>query len=337
MAITTDSTTYVADQRIECEWTQAHDRWLAQFAPATQRAYAAAYNDWRRNVQRPPWLATSADVVTWIEEMRGRGLAAASINQRLGAVSSLYAFVIRDRQMDDAGVERCLFTDARGNPRANPFRANSVRRARGRKVRDTRPLSKDQLRAMRDGINPDTRTGARDLALFECYLRTGRRLSEIARLRWSDIDPDSGTFEWSGKGGKQGRRTFPRVALAAVVAYLQADNRWPCDPQGYIFVALMDHGTRNFVPEGGAGGHLSPGQIGRVIKKIARHAGLGNDVHAHQLRHSFAFYLYEATKNPRLVQESLDHKYLTTTMVYLEGLGEPEDRVSEPLEAALGF
>lgn len=333
MAITTDSTTYVADQKIECEWTQVHDRWLAQFAPATQRAYAAAYNDWRRNVQRPPWLATSADVVTWIEEMRGRGLAAASINQRLGAVSSLYSFVIRD---DDGAAS--IFVDARGNARQNPFLSNNVRRMKRRGGKKARPLSREQLKAMRDAINPDTRTGARDMALFECYLRTGRRLAEIARLRWCDIDVEHGTFEWTGKGGKRATQAFPIEAYNAVVTYLQIDDRWPVDDCSmYVFQPLATHGVANLT-SGEGQGHVSPGQIGRVIKKLAKRAGLDpRVVHVHLIRHSFAHYLYDQTKDLRLVQVTLGHSDPRTTQIYLNGMQATEDNVSQPLRAALGF
>lgn len=337
MAESPDSTTE-AQTIQQGRWQEAYARWLDSFTPATQRAYAAAHREWCEGLSRPPWLATSADVVTWIEAMRARGLAPASINQRLGAVSSLYSFVIRDRVVDDDGTEHCLLVDARGQPRANPFLSTHVRRARGRKARPAKPLSREQLKAMRDAINPDTRTGARDLALFECYLRTGRRLSEIARLRWCDIDPDTGAFHWTGKGGKSGEQVLPPETMAAIVAYLQADDRWPvCDPQMYVFQPLATHGTANLTDSAGPG-HVSPGQIGRVIKKLAKRAGLDpRQVHVHLIRHSFASYLYDATKDVRLVQQQLGHVYVSTTQTYLEGLGTPEDNVSRPLKAALGF
>lgn len=319
-----------SDSTIEISWTAACDRWLRQYAPATQRAYAAAYHTWHEGLSRPPWLATSADVVSWIETMREHGLAAASINQRLGAMSSLYTCIIRG----DEG----LFVDARGNPRTNPFLSPAVRRARGRKARPVKPLSREQLKAMRDAINPDTRTGARDLALFECYLRTGRRLSEIIRLRWGDIDPDTGVFRWAGKGGKGGEQVLPAPTLAAIVSYLKADDRWPVtDPDMYVFQPLATHGVANLTDSAGQG-HVSPGQIGRVIKKLAKRAGLDpRQVHVHLIRHSFALYLYEATKDVRLVQQQLGHTYVSTTQTYLEGLGTPDDNVSQPLKAALGF
>lgn len=319
-------------------WQDAHDRWLRQYASATQRSYAAAYRAWLNSLQRPPWLATSADVVGWIETMQAGGLSAASINQRLGAVSSLYTFIIRDREVGDDGTETCLFADARGNPRANPFLSNNVRRTKRRGGKKTRPLTREQLRAMRDAINPDTRTGARDLALFECYLRTGRRLSEIARLRWCDIDEDAGTLEWMGKGGKHATQALPVEAYNAVVAYLQADDRWPVsDPAMYVFQPLTTHGVGNLNGSNGQG-HVSPGQIGRVIKKLAKRAGLDpRMVHTHLIRHSFAHYLYDQTKDLRLVQVTLGHSQPQTTQIYLNGMQAVEDHVSQPLRAALGF
>lgn len=305
-------------------WQVIYDRWLRQYAANTKRAYRDAYSQWTQSLQRAPWLATSADVVAWIETMHDAGLSAASINQRLGAVSSFYTFAGRD----ESGVFQ----------RPNPFRSNIVRRARGRRTRSTKPLPKEQLKAMHDAINPDTRTGARDLALFECYLRTGRRLSEIARLRWCDIDPQTGVMQWTGKGGKTGEQTLPQEALGAIENYLRLDGRWPVtDPDMYVFAPLATHGVANL--NGSVGqGHVSPGQIGRVIKKLAKRAGLDpSKVHAHLIRHSFASYLYAATKDVKLVQQQLGHVYLATTQEYLDNLGEPEDTVSPALKAALGF
>lgn len=329
-------------------WLDLRDRWLRKYASAkTRDAYAKAWTKWYEFIGKPLWMVTSDDVEAWIEAMRAEEMANATINLRLAACSSFYSFVIRSVRMGTDGLERTLFFDATGRTRSNPFRSGNVERLPKDLVRNVKPLSKTELKAMFDGIKATTRTGARDMALFQCYLRTGRRLSEIARLRWGDIEENkkhSGqyVFQWSGKGGKAGRRPLPAAAYHAIVNWLKLDGRWApgqMDDQMFIFRPLNDHGSRNLsdapLPENR---HISTGQIENVIKKIARRAGLDDSrVHVHLLRHSFAFYLYETTKDPRLVQEALDHSNLNVTMIYLEGMQEPEDRFSAALQASLGF
>jgi integrase/recombinase XerC len=322
------------------------DRWLLSCDSAhTVRAYQRALSEFQAFLfPTPVWLATSSHAAGWKQEMEAAGLAGTTINQRLAACSSFYAFLLRETVVVD-GIERSLFVDAAGRERANPFRSGNASRARaGQRVRETRPLTNDELAAMRRACKRETRQGARDFALLECYLRTGRRLQEIQRLRWGDIHEDDFgnlTFDWVGKGKKAGRRAFPRLAYVAIVEYLMVDGRWQpnaMDPGMYIFRPLstpaqMQHeGLDENRP-------INPGQVCRIIKKLAKQAGLPNwnEVHPHMIRHSVAYYLYEQTKDPRLVMELLDHSDLRSTIIYLDGMQAANDNFSDPLSRALGF
>ena len=330
-------------------WLDLRDRWLRRYAsPKTRDAYQQAFNRWYEFIGKPLWLVGSTDVEAWIEDMQAAKLSHATINLRLAAVSSYYSYVIKQVKLGADGIERSLFFDATGRTRSNPFRTGNVERMERKTIRNTKPLSRDQLKAMRDSCNPETRTGARDLALFECYLRSGRRLAEIVRLRWGDIKPSTErkgqyVFDWQGKGGKGGKRVFPAQAFDSIVAYLKIDGRWPVVDDGmFIFRPLTDHGTANLRRPDAAplveNRPISAGQVNRAMKKLAGAAGMDpTQMHTHLLRHSFAFYLYRGTRDPRLVQEALDHSSLQVTQIYLESMEEPEDRTSAALQQALGF
>lgn len=335
-------------------WHEAYERWLARYkSAATQRAYRESWTDFFRFVQRFPWQVLSSDAIAWQQSLEDRGLAAASINRYLAALSSFYSFVRRDLRRQDDGTERSIFVDDQGRPLENPFRAASLERKK-KGPANVAPLSAAELHAMRKAINPNTRTGARDLALFECYLRTGRRLKEIIRLQWKDLQPTATgghKFWWTGKGSdrnpekKTGWRPLPSVAHAAIVAYLKSDGRWPVeDPEMFIFQPLSDHGLRQLPGVRARGGemetnrHISPGHVNGIIKKLARNAGIDEEkVHVHTLRHSFAYHLYKATKDVKQVQGLLDHEDLKTTLGYLESMEEPVDDFSQALQTALGF
>lgn len=329
-------------------WHDAYERWLKRYrSPATNRAYRESWADFFRFAGKFPWLVLSADAIAWQDHLENRGMAVASINRYLAALSSFYTFVIRDLRPTPDGRERSIFVDEAGLVQPNPFRAGNLERKRGR-GRDVNPLSAADLRAMRDAINPATRTGARDAALFDAYLRTGRRLSEIVRLRWADIQPTRNggyKFWWVGKGAdrnpekKTGWRPLPKSVYDAIVHYLRIDGRWPVpDDQMYIFQPLRDSGLAALHLQADAHRHISPGRVHGIVKKLARAAGIdAQRVHPHTLRHSFAFYLYDQTKDYKLVQDSLDHEDLKTTIGYINNMQEPEDRTSLALQAALGF
>ena len=334
-------------------WHEAYECWLARYPSAsTQRAYKESWRDFFTFIQRYPWQVLSSDAQAWQQSLEQRGLAAASINRYLAALSSFYSFVRRDLRRQEDGTERSIFVDATGRPLENPFRAASLERKK-KGPSAVNPLSAAELKAMRETMNPETRTGARDIALYECYLRTGRRLHEIVRLRWKDI---AGTrtgghkFWWTGKGAdrnpekKTGWRVLPKQAHDAIVAYLKMDGRWPVtDPEMYIFQPLSDHGLAALPgtkdkPAKAQNRHISPGHVNGIVKKWARRAGIDEGkMHVHVFRHSFAFHLYQQTKDYELVRNLLDHEDLKTTVGYIGSMEEPEDRHSAALQQALGF
>lgn len=334
------------------QWHEAYERWLARYkSPSTNRAYRESWVDFFKWVHRYPWQVLSSDAIAWQQSLEERGLKTASINRYLAALSSFYSFVKRDLRRQDDGSERSIFVDDYGRPLENPFRAAGLERKKQGPATNVAPLSAAELKAMRSHINIKTRTGARDMALYECYLRTGRRLKEIVRLQWKDLQVTTQggyKFWWTGKGAdrnpgrKTGWRVMPKSAYDAVVAYLKADGRWPVeDPDMYIFQPLTDHGTVRLPRVSRdleTNRHITPGHVNGIIKKLARHAGIDDTrVHTHTLRHSFAFHLYKQTKDVKLVQGLLDHEDLKTTMLYLESMEEPTDEFSHALQTALGF
>jgi integrase/recombinase XerC len=56
--------------------------------------------------------------------------------------------------------------------------------------------------------------------------------------------------------------------------------------------------------------------IQKRIADRARSQGLGQHVHPHQLRHSFASHILESSGDLRAVQELLGHANLSTTQIY---------------------
>jgi site-specific recombinase XerD len=64
------------------------------------------------------------------------------------------------------------------------------------------------------------------------------------------------------------------------------------------------------------GGPLTTRSMGRIVRDAAVRAGLGDAIHPHLLRHSFATHLLDAGADCRYVQELLGHRSLITTQLY---------------------
>ena len=64
------------------------------------------------------------------------------------------------------------------------------------------------------------------------------------------------------------------------------------------------------------GGRLSGRGIERAFTAQAQQSGLGQAVHPHMLRHSFASHLLQSSGDLRAVQDMLGHAQIATTQVY---------------------
>ena len=158
--------------------------------------------------------------------------------------------------------------------------------------------------------------GLRDQAMVELLYGCGLRLSELIGLDTHDTGQKNGWIDlqeaevtvW-GKGGK--RRSVPmgQPALMALEAWLlvrmQRQQQQPQDAPKSLAVFLNDRGQR-----------LSGRSVQRRLRDRAQVMGMGQAVHPHMLRHSFASHLLQSSGDLRGVQELLGHAQIATTQVY---------------------
>ncbi len=324
-------TTAVAVDPVGAEYDRAVAAWLAGKARCTQVAYRRALEDLRVVSGRPLWAMTSADVAAWLADLRGRGLAESSCGQYLAAVSSFYTWARSRWLVIEDGRERGLWLGS------NPARA--VDRPRVAVYGKASYLDTEELRAFLGVIRRSIgdavvgslahRQGLRDYALMMTYVSTGRRNSEIRRLRWGDLTPAGGRvyYQWQGKG-RFDRHELPSHAWQAIVAWT---GSWPADPVAgdYVFRALDDRAGR--LPGVEAAGWavnrpLSARSVERLVQRYARMAGLNAAaVHVHTLRHAAAMLRLASGENVLGIQALLGHATLATTQIYLAHVRGQED------------
>lgn len=161
-------------------------------------------------------------------------------------------------------------------------------------------LNTQERRALLAAPRLQAPTGHRDLCMMTLMLNAGLRASEVLHLRGRDIDWTSGQLMVrEGKGQKDRTLWLNEIDLDLLRAW---KSRRPSTGD-LLFTTL--HGTP-----------VKDRDLRAMVKRRARKAGISKDVHPHMLRHTFATDLYRVTKDIRLVQKTLGHADLSTTMIY---------------------
>ena len=141
--------------------------------------------------------------------------------------------------------------------------------------------------------------------MFELLYSSGLRLGELVALDVGDgrLDIAQGEVTVTGKGSKT--RTVPVGARAreALRAWLGVRSQVAMPEERALFV-------------GARGRRISPALVGKRLQAWATRSGLGQHVHPHMLRHSFATHVLQSSQDLRAVQEMLGHASISTTQVY---------------------
>ena len=155
---------------------------------------------------------------------------------------------------------------------------------------------------MLDGAIEDNFLAHRDQAILELLYSSGLRLSELTSLKIEHLDLADCLVQVLGKGrkscilpvGSKAKQSFTDLAATAGTE----------QPYGWCGICQTARGRR-----------LGPRSIQlRVNASGVRE--LGQSLHAHMLRHSFASHLLESSQDLRAVQELLGHSDIKTTQIY---------------------
>jgi integrase len=145
------------------------------------------------------------------------------------------------------------------------------------------------------------------IPLFSFAIYTGMRASELARLRWKDIDvPNRLLSIYEQKNGHQ--QTIPLSRKA--VSILEGISRLNVLEDDYVFHSpggdRLNRSAKRFAERASS-----------VFRHYRREVGLPEQLCFHSLRHGFCTALANAGKPSYIIQSAARHKDISTSLRYI--------------------
>jgi integrase/recombinase XerD len=255
-------------------------RFLAGYSGLTREAYELdlrQYVNWCHQHHLRLFQARRADIECFARDLETQGRAPATITRRLCTVAGFYRYAVEEDLLDHS-------------PAAH------VRRPRLDYESHATGLDRNELGALLVAAGLGT---AGEHALISLLALNGLRVSEAtgADIEALGVERGHRTLVVTRKGGKV--VTVPLAPRTARAIDLAVGER----SEGPVFLSAD-------------GRRLDRHSAGRIVRRVARRAGITKPVGPHTLRHAFITAALDAGVPLRDVQEAASHADPRTTMRY---------------------
>lgn len=255
------------------------------------------------------------DVLAWRGSMEKRNLAPSTIATKLATLSALFAY-FRDYGIIDRNPATTKLVPRPEQPLQSP---------------KGRALSVKDVRYLLYTISRDNPTDKRDLAIIYSILRLSLRVSEICKIKVSDIKREGRhwVIDYRSKGGRRERQPLPTDVKTVIDEYLESDriNRRDSKTGGAeAFIFQADISRRNY----GASEPLTTRHIWHIVKTRARLAGIGK-LAPHDLRRTAITKAFQQNAPVTSILNMSKHKSVETLMIYNKGLDNLENNAVHTL------
>lgn len=293
------------------DWRRAALDWAANLkSEKSRKTYLEAWGDFLAFVGKPPATVTQSDVIAYKTHLKtdvspstGRLYSQSTVNLRLSAVSSFFAFAVgRQLRADNPveGVKRESVT---------PYG----------KATFLDPQEGEDL-AFLNAIDQTTDQGRRDYALALLYLTGAFRVSEVAGLTVGNLRRQGRRLlvTYRRKGGEVEEVALALEAAEALDAYLA--GRGELRPEAPLFVAT-EKGKRAAAAIGRYGAEEKPLTTRAIRYLVATYAkkafGSAKGIRPHSLRHTAAQAADFEGASLVEISRLLKHKNVGITSIYL--------------------
>jgi len=253
-----------------------------------------------------PEDVTVAEATYFKKALMKRGLADATVYNRLAALQSFFNFLMKPHGA----------TAAAGLVQSNPFQHVGRSDVKPSPYGRSTPADWNDFEKCIEALPADV-GGFRDKAVLLFYAYTGRRRSEVARLRVKDLNVKTTprTYTVMTKGHKVRTFELPVVVYEAIRAYWIMSGRIKnLHPEAGVFTAVATSPTPTDHPDR----PISPRLMTNILKRAAKRANVDPaSMKIHGLRHMAARDLDRANVKLQDIQAFLDHASPATTAIYI--------------------
>jgi len=285
--------------------------WFANLRnPNTRKAYEHDLREFRGfvGIARPEEFrtVTRAHVIAWRRALEQRLCAPTTIQRKLAALSSLFAYLSEQNAVLHNPVD-------------------GVKRPKSNRQEGTTPaLSDEQARALLTAPQGDSLKAKRDRAILATLAYHGIRREELCKLRVRDLQRRDGVLQFriEGKGEKIRYVPVGMKALRLLMEYLDAAGHKE-DLEGPLFRPVQNRVTGELRKA------LHPVSVYQdIVKRYGKEAGITTDVRGfcvHSLRATAATNALAHGADIAKVQEWLGHADISTTRMYDRRRWRPEE------------
>lgn len=168
-------------------------------------------------------------------------------------------------------------------------------------------LTVEEIDAIINAIDLDTKHGLRDRAIVELLYSCGLRASELVNLKIRDIHFNESIIKVIGYAEKERYIPIPDIALKELRRYLNIERKSLLQGLPEIESVFVNN----------KGKQLSRVMVFYIVKRLGEKAGIKKKVCPNIFRHSLAFHLIENGADIRAVKQMFGHTSLLTTESYL--------------------
>ncbi|MGP4076947.1 site-specific tyrosine recombinase XerD [Halobacillus sp. K22] len=223
-------------------------------------------------------------IMKYLHDLNDKGRSSATVARLLSSIRLYHQFLIRERLTNE---DPSLHIETPKKERKLPKVLSSEEVDKLLSVQAKDPLS------------------LRNKAMLEMLYATGLRVTELVSLKVSDLHLTMGFVRCLGKGSKERIIPLGEMAKDAVQTYLEQGRGALVKNKKTEELFVNHHGNK-----------LSRQGFWKILKAVARDAGIMKELTPHTLRHSFATHLLENGADLRAVQEMLGHADISTTQIY---------------------
>lgn len=223
------------------------------------------------------------DVVDYLLHLKDKGLSSRSITRHLSSIRLFHRYLLSEKA-------------ASRDPTAEFDSPKAWRKL-------PTVLSPSEVERLLAVPRPDSFRGVRDAAMLELMYSAGLRVSEMIAVTVGSVNLKEGHVRCRGKGDKDRVVPIGSVAEMKLLRYLNERAGAKGAASDVLFLTRLGRG---FTRRG----------LWKLVKQLARRAGIEKNITPHTLRHSFATHLLDGGADLRAVQEMLGHTDISTTQIY---------------------